>query len=94
MRRESELREPEFKFLNSPGDWVIVVEHPTPPRRILFSCVAPTRVACEEVKIIPCLFVSSGRIPWAMMSVCVTVFSHRQSGLIAFFLCLDAPLEQ
>lgn len=43
------------------------------------------RFAREEVKILSCLFVSS-RIPWAMMSICVKVFSHRQSSLVAFSL--------
>lgn len=86
MRRESELRESEFRILNSPGDWAIIIKHYTPPRRILFSCVTPLRFACEEeVKILSCLFVSSSKIPWAMMSICVTVFSHRQSGLVTFF---------
>lgn len=84
MRRESELREPEFRILNSLGDWVIIIKHYIPPRRILFSYVPPVRFACEEDKVLLCIFVLIGRIPWVMMSIYVTVFSHRQSDLVAF----------
>lgn len=93
MRRESELREPAFRILNSLGDWVIIIKYHIPPRRILFSYVSPMRVECEEVKILSCLFVSSSRIPWAMMSIYVTVFSHRQSGLVAFFSLFGCSTE-
>lgn len=92
MRREAEVRELEFRILSSPGDWVIIIKHYTPPRRISFFWVTLMRFACEEVIVPSCLFVSSGRIPWAMMSICVTDFSHRQSDLVAF-CCSNAPLE-
>ena len=85
MRRESEFRELEFRILKSPGDWVIVIKHYTSARRISFSWVTPMRFACEEVAILSCLFVSSSRIPWAIMSIYVIVFSQRQSGPVAFF---------
>lgn len=85
MRRESKLREPGFSILNIPGDWIIIIKHCTPPWRILFSCVISTTFACKEVKMLCCLFVPSSKIPWAPVSVYVTIFGHGQSGLVAFF---------